>query len=409
MEYDFNQLDPARFQRLINGILVARFGEGIRLTPLRGSDGGRDGETAPFNPYFEFAVEEETPAPQGIISPPRRGRYLFQVKHHRTLDRKIEDVRKSVLRDFRNELRDNVLTRSGDEAVNFFFLWTNVPSSEGALSELDEIRRQLLARTKTLHADIWWRERLEADLDQLPKIWSGFPEIFPGGQLPALAAIVGSPADGPSRAVRMALSFEYERDSKVKFRQIELEQSLSKLFVDLDIGTQDISEEERLELSLAEFKLQRGRANSEFAEVGLSKQAQSEMASRVRARSSVSGLTMLLTEIAIPSLHKVVLEGGPGQGKSTMTQMVAQIYRAQILGRGDIDPEGRWLPPAKARLPFRIELRRFGEWLSKNPVGSVEEYLVQDIRRNSGGKHCYRKRHTRDCRALTRSAHLRWP
>jgi hypothetical protein len=46
IEYIFNNLDASTFQRLINSILVYRFGENVRLTPLFGSDGGRDGETA---------------------------------------------------------------------------------------------------------------------------------------------------------------------------------------------------------------------------------------------------------------------------------------------------------------------------------------------------------------------------
>ena len=56
MQYYFNNLDATSFQRLINGILVARFGEDIQLTPLYGADGGRDGETAPGNPYFELEI-----------------------------------------------------------------------------------------------------------------------------------------------------------------------------------------------------------------------------------------------------------------------------------------------------------------------------------------------------------------
>ena len=50
MRYDLNELsDPTRFQSLVNAILTARFGEDARLTPLRGPDGGADGETAPFH------------------------------------------------------------------------------------------------------------------------------------------------------------------------------------------------------------------------------------------------------------------------------------------------------------------------------------------------------------------------
>ena len=69
MEYYFDEIDPTRFQRLINTILVARFGEDARLTPLRGKDGGRDGETAPGNPYFEFQVGDKSRELQGPFSP----------------------------------------------------------------------------------------------------------------------------------------------------------------------------------------------------------------------------------------------------------------------------------------------------------------------------------------------------
>ncbi len=67
IEYYFNNLDHSTFQRLINSILIARFGEHARLTPLQGSDGGRDGETAPYNPYFEFQVHDVNNPQDGII------------------------------------------------------------------------------------------------------------------------------------------------------------------------------------------------------------------------------------------------------------------------------------------------------------------------------------------------------
>ena len=91
MEYYFNELDPVKFQRLVNNILVTRFGEDARLTPLRGQDGGRDGETAHGNPYFEYHVSDAKSMPQDIYNPPRRGRYLFQVKHHRTVDKRLSE------------------------------------------------------------------------------------------------------------------------------------------------------------------------------------------------------------------------------------------------------------------------------------------------------------------------------
>ena len=68
-----------------------------------------------------------------------------------------------------------------------------------------------------------------------------------------------------------------------------------------------------------------------------------------------------------------------------MTQMIAQIYRQRLLNKPPIDPEGRWVPPYKQRLPFRIELRNFGEWLSDNAQGSVDQYLAVMSVEDSGG------------------------
>lgn len=384
VEYYFNQLDPVKFQRLINAILVARFGEDARLTPLRGQDGGRDGETAPGNPFFEFQISETTSMPQGISRPPRKGRYLFQVKHHRTTDRRLSDARQSILADFAKELKNSVLTREGDERVNYFFLITNVPSSKDALDKLDRKRSDLLKNAPNLHADVWWQERIITHLDQMPAVWNSFPEMFAGSIAPLLARVVDRKSEGLPRAIRLAINRQYGQDGNVKFRQIELEQSLSKLFVDLDIDIRDLPEETRQRLFTAEFRRheQLGDDGSSIAEVRLERQLRLHS---VRARSLVSALGVLLDDGKHTSTRKLILEGGPGQGKSTITQMAVQIYRQQILDRHDMAPEKRWPPPEKLRLPFRIELRRLAEWLSSNPHGSVEEYLALMIKQDSGG------------------------
>src|SRR5688500_17477552 len=119
MEYYFNELDPTKFQRLINSILVSKYGDSVRLTPLRGKDGGKDGETAPGNPFWEF--QNNVPQKSKDNVPIPLGRYLFQVKHHRTTDIRSSDARASVISDFVSELKKNVLNRVGDERVNFFF------------------------------------------------------------------------------------------------------------------------------------------------------------------------------------------------------------------------------------------------------------------------------------------------
>lgn len=377
MEYYFNNLDATAFQRLVNTILVARLGEDARLTPLRGADGGRDAETAPGNPYFEYQVTAVSP-PTGLFAPLRKGRYLFQVKHHRTTDTRISDARKLVVSDFQNELKANVLSRSDAEGVNYFFLITNVPSSKDALESLDRVRGKLL-KGQNIHADIWWEEQITAYLDLMPSVWRSFPNLFPGNVVPLLARVAeDSPTELP-RAVRMMLDHQYARDSKVKFRQINLEQSLSKLFVDLEVGIHHLSYEDKqclLNPSATEETL----PHEDIADV-----ASSLEQFQVRPFSETASAVGLMLDESVSATRKILLEGGPGQGKSTITQMAAQIYRQHVLGRNDLDPEGRWSPPQKLRLPFRIELKDFAEWLNEHSDASVEEYLAFRIKKYSGG------------------------
>jgi len=73
---------------------------------------------------------------------------------------------------------------------------------------------------------------------------------------------------------------------------------------------------------------------------------------------------------------KVVIIGGPGQGKSTLGQQVAQVYRAKWLGTSyefadQIDVE---------RIPFRVVLKYFAQWLANKPDSdSIEAYLAKNI------------------------------
>lgn len=333
MEYYFNELDPIKFQRLINGILSVKYNEGVRLTPLYGADGGRDAETAPGNPYWEFQVSNvESADAETIFS---QGRYLFQVKHHRTGD---TEARRAVIADFANELKKNVLTRTGEQSVNYFFLITNVYCSKEALEKLDKKRVEILKGCKNIHADIWWKEQLIAFLDGMPNLWNSFPEMFAGGKVPFIANVASQQDQPLSRAVRIAINKQYHRDSKVKFRQIELENNLSKLFVDLDVNIENLTFEERRCFLVSAIEEAKKHRSIEF-----SRKLDYEQSYLGRERL-ISALAILLSDPQDYQYskdnkeltRKIILEGGPGQGKSTLTQMAVQIYRDQILGKNDI-------------------------------------------------------------------------
>ena len=376
MIYDLNQIeDPKRFQRLVNTFLTERFGEDARLTPLQGTDGGSDGETAPNNPYIEFRPSTDILSSNKVNETiPRPGRYLFQVKYHRTGEQRLSDVRALVVREFEKELVENVLARSDRRDVTYFFLVTNVFASRDSVAKLDDIRKRVLRGRRTLHADIWWGERIVAHLDTSPKVWSSFPEIFPGSVPPMIAQVVNESAAGVAQAFRLSAVHEYDRDSVIKFRQIELAQNLFDLFVDLDveihIGADDSISMSKLEALSRPLGRRTGIGPLERL---------------LDRRSPLTALELLIDDDL--SLGKILLEGGPGQGKSTITQMAAQIYREKVIGHdGGTSRNKAWSQTCKLRFPFRIELRPFSVWLSGRENGSLEGYIAQTIAAGAGGR-----------------------
>jgi len=379
VEYYFNELDPTTFQKLINAILIARYGEGVRLMPTRGKDGGQDAVIDPEGPHF-FELQLDAIPPKFIgQTPPREGRYIFQVKMHRTNDVTALELTKRVLSDFSQELRKNILNRTEDEKVDFFFLITNVPLSDNRRKQFESSRTRLLKDITGLHSDIWWQDWLTAQLNLLPDLAYAYPQLFAGGKPPFERKPAESKKEELPVAIQILIEDQYAKDSKIKFKQIELNNSLNKLFIDTNTIVKHLTPEEQKRLLTAEVARQK---NTKY------KAKHNSSTSSFQSRHSellISTLGVLLDEAQDSILHKIILEGGPGQGKSTITQMLAQIHRHPKIERRPLDPEGRWIPPKKLRIPFRIELQQFANKLGKN-WKSVEEYLVSIIKDAAGGR-----------------------
>ncbi len=364
-QYYFDELDPASFQRLINSLLIKRYGDGIRLLPLRGADGGRDAETPIASNYYGVKISKsDAHIGRGGIKP---GRYLFQVKHHRLMDRSAAVTRSAVVQDFGAELSDNVLRRSGDDAVDHFFLITNVPSSKDVFLKVDEKRREVLRSQPGLYAEVLWQDHVTAWLDHTPSVWAAFPEVFAGRVVPGLGQIAATSSPGLTLSLRIAIAAQLKRDAVIRFRQINLEQRLARLFVDLDARSSEV----HAFYAHADYV--------DFEEVPF----EEALNPHASVRASRPGTIPLLTGEASRSLSKIILEGGPGQGKSTVTQMLVQIYRSLLVSQ-DSEYSGYWPSVRRARLPIRIELRLFAEWV----VGtnkSVEQYLAETLSTDAGG------------------------
>ena len=89
----------------------------------------------------------------------------------------------------------------------------------------------------------------------------------------------------------------------------------------------------------------------------------------------------------------LLLVGGPGEGKSTLTQMVCQCYRIALLDKASLTHGNRRLldrfashfneiglvPPTHLRWPFRVVLSDYSDWAVTGPTNSLLRYLAQKI------------------------------
>lgn len=116
-----------------------------------------------------------------------------------------------------------------------------------------------------------------------------------------------------------------------------------------------------------------------------------------RSAGSTSTPTIGAAEYILRKGEQVlVINAGPGQGKSTVMQFVCQVERAHILGEEAFlaaIPAG--MRPRRARVPFLLEFQALSEWLSGNDPyvhggrhskpRSLEAFLCHSISTAAGG------------------------
>ncbi|MEV6527299.1 hypothetical protein AB0M43_35760 [Longispora sp. NPDC051575] len=87
--------------------------------------------------------------------------------------------------------------------------------------------------------------------------------------------------------------------------------------------------------------------------------------------------------------HGVVLVGGPGHGKSTLSQLIAQAYRVAILADADVGPQAQEIidsttralaglglqVPGNRRWPVRVDLAKYAEELSSGSDTSLLRWI----------------------------------
>lgn len=384
MDYPYEQLDPERFQQLCQALLV-REHKNLQCFPVAQRDGGRDAVA-----FIRNAQEREF--------------LLYQVKFVRR-PRSLTDERAWLLDTIKGErAKIEELAKLGAKQ---FVLISNVQgTAQLQAGSIDKAQR--LLDTLPVPAICWWRDDLNRRLDNAWDLKWVYPELMTGPDL-IRSIIERGLSDSQERrtaAIRAFVSDQHSKDSQVKFKQVELQNGLLDLYIDVPISFpwNAVNKKQHHEFRLLFNSVIQDLSSPEALRVDISEPytVREEGFVYYSQRDEERGIgtaTLLLHPSGQHYLQRIVLEGAPGQGKSTITQYVCQVHRMRLLGMAELETLPEHHRDCPVRVPFRIDLRDLAAWLERrNPFAasddeglptywqkSLESFLATQVRYHSGG------------------------
>ena len=387
--YQYEQLNDESFQQLSQSLLLKAFPD-LQCFPVGQPDGGRDA-----------IVRHHKSAPDTT------GFILFQVKFARR-ELNPSEARDWLLQILKDELPK--VRQQMREGAERFVLVTNVAGTAHFKSGKIDKLQALLDKEIPIPAEAWWRDDIDRRLDDAWDLKFAYPALFSGTDLLRLV-VEASPSEGRERrrnAINAFLSTQFESDREVKFKQAELESDIFELFTDVPLVPRNPAGRSQGAVGQLAAAFRRA-ATSASGDIDSARVSQwLEIASRgessfgtsyTRDETWLGAASLLLDGDFQQAEPLVIIEGAPGQGKSTIAQYICQVHRMRILDRqpgGAVDPAHL---DSSLRLPFKVELRDFATWLSGgNPFGtgndgdppdtsprSLEGFLSALVRYTSGG------------------------
>lgn len=365
MDYQSEQLGPQRFQQMCQALL-AKDHPDLQCYPVLQADGGRDATLC---------------VGQGRD----RKLVVFQIKYSEQPDIKPGQWLNTVRRELP---KVKELVKQG---ASQYYILTNVRGT-GYLQSGSIDRTQALLAELGIPALCLWRDDLSRRIDAAWDIKWSYPEIMNGPDILRFIIEQGFSVDQQQRlsAIRAYVREQYERDRDIRFRQIDLKTDLIDLFVDVPIASlQDVDRGYHVPPNV--WRLSIGTSGGPHFDVDdvLLEHGDEPGAARI-----------LLDPDFGKMVSRVIIEGAPGQGKSTLVQFVCQVYRMFLLDEAtDIARLPKHFHVLSRHLPFRVDLRDFASWLEgKDPYGgeggsqsspqgprTLEAFLAYQVNYFSGG------------------------
>lgn len=354
-KYNLNALGDEEFERMCQGLLQQVIGPGVSIFGT-GKDGAR-----------EATYEGKAPYPSDKDS--WDGKWIFQVKFHDTDHIGIDKARKQIIPDLKKEL-EKITKKYKYKCDNYIFI-TNVSLTPVFQTGIkDKIDNEVIPLyNDEIKIDVWGAEEVSRFLDEHTGIRTSYSQLLYAGEIIAeLLGLVTKEKNDLEQLVKLFCEgcFEQEQYAQlddagdVDDKRIELQH----IFIDLDLEpSQDCNfppvKKSKLPHWLKEILDEILDDNERF-----------------------SALSYLLDD----NIRDLVIVGGPGEGKSTLSQYTAQIYRSYLIGRlNELTENTEKFNEVFPRIPFRILLKEYAQWLSNesNSQG-LFKYLAHLVSQKSG-------------------------
>jgi hypothetical protein len=337
MDYLYEQLGDDRFQELCQALIVKEF-PSTQVYPTNQPDGGRDSIT-----YYMNATNKEF--------------VVFQIKYVRNPSQ-IEEPHKWLAETLKGELK-KILTLIPRGATKYI-LATNVKGTAHLDGGSIDTVNHLFESNVSIPAMCWWRDDLSRRIDNNIDLKWSYPVILDGQDIlnRALFNNLSEHKERRENVIRAYLADQYSLDDEVKFRQVDLQNRLLSLFTDVPIRIKKYNEKNRVFRRKIFEAYEANRTVFNVDDYHL-----------FEDRRNYGAAEYLLSSDVQNNLDRILLEGGPGQGKSTISQYVCQIHRIHLLKKQlDLVLVPERLKNIPIRLPFKIDLRHVAAWVeNRNP------------------------------------------
>lgn len=385
MDYHYESLLDERFQMLCQALLLREY-PGVQCYPVGMPDGGRD-----------------------ATAPDASGRIVFQVKFARNPSG-VKDPLKWVIDAIDGEV--DKVKKLASRGASQFVLMTNMPgTSHLDTGRMDKVQAHL-NKVMPIPSSCWWRDDLDRRLDGNYDLKLRYPSLLSGtDMIRVLWEATGSGQDQKRRSNALAAYFadQSERDSKVRFKQADLSPSpLFDLFIDVPAiprrGPEKLAKAQLIDYQRAVASALRSRNPEDDSFIiedpfygDSAELVEMRSGSGILARHSVGAASLILGHNFGLSASRIVLEGAPGQGKSTFAQYIAQVHRCRILRSDSVASLPVHDATSPLMMPFKMELRDLATWLKgidpwapgesteHGRQRSLESALAAHVERYSGG------------------------